>query len=60
MRYIILTDHTGAEYQRFALDNDVIERACKLTQELHNRDNPGEPLTISYEDDAPLDVSAED
>jgi hypothetical protein len=51
MRYIILTDHTGAEYQRHALDNEVIERACKLTQELHNRDNPDEPLTISYEDD---------
>ena len=52
MRYIILTDHTGAEYQRHALDNAVIERACKLTVELHNRDNPGEPLEISYEDDA--------
>lgn len=52
MRYIILTDHTGAEYQRHALDNDVIERACKLTVELHNRDNPEEPLEISYEDDS--------
>jgi hypothetical protein len=58
MRYIILTDHTGAEYQRHALDNAVIERACKLTVELHNRDNPGEPLEISYEDDS-LEEAAE-
>lgn len=56
MRYIILTDHSGAEYQRHALDNDVIERACKLTVELHNRDNPEEPLEISYEEDAEADL----
>lgn len=57
MRYILILAETGEQVERHAIDNGVIEYACGLTVELHNRDFP-DPWHIEYEEPENVDETA--
>lgn len=46
MKYVIIKDKDGAELERHAIDNEVIEWAARVTAESHNLEFPDNPWTV--------------
>lgn len=50
MKTVNIINKTGEVMESHVIDNDVIVRACGLTVEIHNRDNPDDPWTVRIDD----------
>lgn len=56
MKTVNIINKTGEVMESHVIDNDVIVRACGLTVEIHNRDNPDDQWEVKISDDEATDA----